>query len=281
LLKGACNNLIETRGYYNAWIALLNESGKLETYAEAGIGKAFLPIVEMLKKGELTVCGQKALKQKEVVIIKDPASTCPECPLLKEHSGRRAMTIRLEYNGKVYGFLSVSISAHLADDQEEQSLFKEVAGDVAFSIHNIELDEERKQTEQNVKNAKDELQIILDSVPAIIFYKDIEGKIIRANKTLADSLKMSAKDIIGKTTEELFSKEQAENMRKDDKEVVISGKQKRNIIESYTSPDGIRWLITEKIPYRNKKDEVTGVVSLSKDITKLCRQLQKKRKDRY
>ena len=135
-----------------------------------------------------------------------------------------------------------------------------------------------KQAEENVKNAKDELQIILDSVPAIIFYKDIEGKIIRANKTLADSLEMSAKDIIGKTTEELFSKEQAENMRKDDKEVVISGKQKRNIIESYTSPDGIRWLITEKIPYRNKKDEVTGVVSLSKDITKQ-RQIEEKVQD--
>jgi len=50
LLKGACNNLVETRGYYSAWIALLNESGKLETYAEAGIGKAILPMVENLPR---------------------------------------------------------------------------------------------------------------------------------------------------------------------------------------------------------------------------------------
>jgi len=267
LLKGVCNNLIGTQSYYSAWIALLDESGKLETYAEAGIGKALLPMVELLKKGELIVCGQKSLKQQEVVTIKDPASTCHECPLLKEHSGRRAMTIRLEYNGKVYGFVSVSIPAHIADDQEEQSLFKEVAGDIAFSIHNIELNEEHKQAEENVKNAKDELQIILDSVPAIIFYKDIEGKIIRANKTLADSLKVPVEDIVGKTTEELFPKEQAENMRKDDKEVMISGKPKRNIIETYTTPDGVRWAITDKMPYREKKGKVTGVISLSKDIT--------------
>ena len=40
---------------------------------------------------------------------------------------------------------------------------------------------ERKQSE-DVKNAKDELQMILDSVPALIFYKDTEGRIIRANK---------------------------------------------------------------------------------------------------
>ena len=269
LLKGVCNNLIKMRSYYNAWIALLDKSGKLETYAEAGIGKAFLPMVEILKKGKLTVCGQKALKQQEVVTIKDPASTCPECPLIKQHSDRRAMTVRLEYSGKVYGFLSVSIPVHLVDDQEEQSLFKEVAGDIAFSIHNIELDEKRKQAEEDVKNAKNELQMILDSVPAIIFYKDTEGRIIRANKALADRLKVPVKDIVGKTTEELFPKEQAENMRKDDQEVMISRKPKKDIIEPYDTPEGTRWVITDKIPYKDKEGKIAGLISLSKDITEL------------
>ena len=267
LLKGACNNLIETRGYYGAWIALLDKSGKLETYAEAGIGKAFLPMVEILKKGKLTVCGQKALKQQEVVTIKDPASTCPECPLVKQHSGRRAMTIRLEYSGKVYGFMSVSTPAHIADDQEEQSLLKEVAGDIAFGIHNIELDKERIQAEENMKKAKDELQMIMDSVPAIIFYKDLEGRIIRANKALADSLKVSLKDIIGKTKEDFLPKEEAENIRKYDREVIISGKPRTNIIESYDTPEGTRWAITDKIPYKDKNGKIIGVVNLSKDIT--------------
>ncbi|MEA3454787.1 MAG: PAS domain S-box protein, partial [Candidatus Caldatribacteriota bacterium] len=169
LLKGACNNLIKTRGYHSTWIALLDESGKLETYAEAGIGKAFLPIVEMLMKGELTVCGQKALKQQKVVIIEDPASTCSECPLLENHSGRGVMTIRLEYNGKIYGLMSASIPAHLTNDQEEQSLFKEVAGDIAFSINNIELDEERKQAEERLKKTMD---AAIDTMSRITEAKD-------------------------------------------------------------------------------------------------------------
>ncbi|HAJ33181.1 MAG TPA: hypothetical protein DCK79_07385 [Candidatus Atribacteria bacterium] len=267
LLKGVCNNLIETGSYYCVWIALLDENGRLETYAEAGIGKALLPMVELLKKGELIICGQKALKQQGVVTIKDPASTCSECPLLEKHSGRRVMTIRLEYSGKVYGFISASIPAHITVDHEEQSLFKEVAGDIAFSIHNIELDEERIQAEENVKTAKDELQMIMDSVPALIFYKDIEGRIIRANKALANSLKMSIEDIVGKATEELFPREQAEKMRKDSREVILSGKPKRDIIQPYTTPDGIRWLITDKIPYKDKEGKVTGVIGLAKDIT--------------
>ncbi|MBW2170047.1 MAG: PAS domain S-box protein, partial [Deltaproteobacteria bacterium] len=36
LLQGVCNNLVETRGYYNAWVVLLDESGKVLKTAEAG-----------------------------------------------------------------------------------------------------------------------------------------------------------------------------------------------------------------------------------------------------
>jgi len=141
------------------------------------------------------------------------------------------------------------------------------AGGMAGIVCIIKDITERKKAEQNIKSAKDELEMIMDSVPALIFYKDIEGRIIRANKTLADSLKMSVKDIVGKTTEELFSKEEAENMRKDDQEVIISGKPKRDIIEPYDTSEGTRWAITDKIPYKDKKGKVTGVINLSKDIT--------------
>ncbi|MBA7588518.1 hypothetical protein ES708_30577 [subsurface metagenome] len=131
-----------------------------------------------------------------------------------------------------------------------------------------------------MKKAKDELQIILDSVPAIISYEDTESRIIRANKTLADLLKMPVKDIVGKTTDELFPKEQAEKMRKDDREVIVSGKPKRDIIQPYTTPDGIRWLTTDKIPYKDKKGKVTGVIGLSKDIT-VQRKAEQKLKTTY
>ncbi|MCK4240379.1 MAG: PAS domain-containing protein, partial [Candidatus Atribacteria bacterium] len=139
---------------------------------------------------------------------------------------------------------------------------------------------ERKKAEQNIKSAKNELQMILDSVPAIIFYKDTEGRIIRANKTLADSLKMSIKDMVGKTTEELFPKEQAEKMRKDDQEVMISGKAKRNIIQPYDTSEGTRWAITDKMPYKDKEGKITGIISLSKDIT-VQRKSEQKLKTTY
>jgi len=126
---------------------------------------------------------------------------------------------------------------------------------------------EHRTIEKNIKKAKNELQIIMDSVPAMIYYKDMEGRIIRANKKLADSLKMPIKEIIGKTTEKLFPKVQVEKMRKDSQEVILSGKVKKNIIESYDTPEGTRWAITDKIPYIDEEGKVIGIICLSKDIT--------------
>jgi len=176
LLQGACNNLIKTRGYYSAWIALLDQGGRVETYAEAGLEKAFLPMVKLLEKGKFPLCAQKALKQRKVVIIKDPISTCRECPLIKLHSGRRIMAIRLEHDKKVYGFMSASIPAHLIFEQEEQSLFEEVAGDIAFALHDIILDKERKQAEKKLQESHQRLQktmnATIDTMSKIIEAKD-------------------------------------------------------------------------------------------------------------
>jgi signal transduction histidine kinase/DNA-binding response OmpR family regulator/HPt (histidine-containing phosphotransfer) domain-containing protein len=159
LLKEVCENLIETRGYYNSWTALLDKSEGLVTTAEAGLGKDFLPIVERLKRGELTECAKRALAKPDVVVIRDPSATCLDCPLAGDYHGRGAMTIRLGHGGKVYGLLSTSVPRVFVSDAEEQSLFKELAGDIEFALHSIELEEDRKQAEEQLKKAKDEAEV--------------------------------------------------------------------------------------------------------------------------
>ncbi len=157
LLKGACSTLTETRGYHNAWVALLDENGRLLTHAETGLGKDFLPMVELLKKGELTRCGRKALGRADVVVTQDPVSACADCPLSGKYAGRGAMTIRLEHSGGIYGLLSVSTPTEFAGDEEEQALLKELVGDVAFALHSIELEEERRKAEWEVRERVKEL----------------------------------------------------------------------------------------------------------------------------
>jgi len=177
LIKGVCNSLTETRGYYSSFIVLLDEKRKINTYAEAGLGKDFLPMLKLLKKGKLTTFGQIALKQKEVVIIKDPASACPDCPLAQVCSTRGSvMTVRLGRDGKIYGVMSVSIPAHFITDKEEQALFMEAAGDVALGLHSIELEKKlNKQTDdlkERVKELKRAMGATIETMSKIVEAKD-------------------------------------------------------------------------------------------------------------
>ena len=163
LLQGACGILIETRGFYNAWIALLDEAGGLVVSAEAGLGDAFLPMVENLRQGNLTSCGGRALSQSGVVVTADPTSACTDCPLAAAYGGRGAMTVRLEHGGKVYGLFSVSIPAEFTTDEEELSLFKEVADDVALALHNIELEEKQKRAEEALHQSEKRFRNLIEN----------------------------------------------------------------------------------------------------------------------
>jgi transcriptional regulator with GAF, ATPase, and Fis domain len=147
LLKGVCENLVEPLGYFNAWGVVLDDSGKLVTSAESGLGRDFRPIRERLERDELTRCGEKALKQSGIVATHNPPSACADCPLSQKYHSRGALTIRLEHGRKVYGLLSASVPAAFAGEKEEHSLFREVANNIAFALHDMELEEECKQME--------------------------------------------------------------------------------------------------------------------------------------
>lgn len=161
LLQDICDNFIKTYGYNNAWIILLDKEGKLETYTKAGLGKEFLLVIdELLKSGRLPVCGQRALNKQEVVITKNPASTCTGCPLAQKQIDYGTMTIRLEYSGRVYGLMYVSIPNYLTADKEEQNLFREVAEDIVFGLHNIEMREQLEKRTYDLKERVKELNCL-------------------------------------------------------------------------------------------------------------------------
>ena len=205
LLQDICGTLVETQGYYNAWIALLNESGELVSIAEAGLGKDFLPMAEQLKRGELTICGRRALEQSGVVVTEDPFSNCGDCPLAKCCSGRGAMTVGLEHSGKTYGLLSVSIPIALIDDEEEQSLFQEVAGDIAFALRSLELEEKRKQAEDALQREKAYIESILHSVPDMLVTIGSNREVTYINDVFARLVGVKPNDVVGKPFEPLIA----------------------------------------------------------------------------
>jgi PAS domain S-box-containing protein len=145
LVQGACNSLIETRGYHSAWLALTDESGGLVAAAGAGLGDS--SSTDLLQRDQLPRCIEQALAQADLLAIEAGSMLCSECPLSPENKETGTLAIRLEYGDKVYGVLSVSLPADLAADKDEQDLFTEVAGDIAYALYGIEQAQKREQAE--------------------------------------------------------------------------------------------------------------------------------------
>jgi len=161
LLQGTCAKLSEAGGYHGIWIVLLDESRAPTATAEAGLGEAFATLVHRIKCGQWNHCAERALAQRGTVAVEDPASVCGDCPLAKKYLGGKAMAARLEYGENVFGVMGAFIGADRAIDREERTLFEEVAGDVAFALHGIRLEEERQRAERALLLERSRLEALV------------------------------------------------------------------------------------------------------------------------
>ena len=144
---------------------------------------------------------------------------------------------------------------------------RDVNGKPLYSIHVLEDITERKQAEDMLCKQREELQIIIDSSPVMIFYKDNENRFIRVNKALSNAMALPKESLEGKSCFDIYPPLQAESYWKDDKEVIASGQAKKNIIEQFVAKEGMRWVQTDKIPYRDEKGNIIGVIGFAIDIT--------------
>ena len=109
----------------------------------------------------------------------------------------------------------------------------------------------RKQIEEALERNKKELQIILDSVPGYIFYRDKGGRHVLANKAVTEATGMPVEAWGDKTVHELFPN-LAEVHSNDCEKVMMTDKPLRNIIEPLETTQGIRWIQTDKIPHKGQ-----------------------------
>ncbi|MBW1863274.1 MAG: PAS domain S-box protein, partial [Deltaproteobacteria bacterium] len=126
---------------------------------------------------------------------------------------------------------------------------------------------ERKRAEEMLQKTQKELETIIDSVPALIAFKDKNNRYIRINKTYAEAINLPREAIEGKSAFDITqNRELAEAYWRDDKKVIESGIPKRNIIERFVA-DETRWIQTDKIPYRDERGNIIGIIAFFMDIT--------------
>ena len=112
-------------------------------------------------------------------------------------------------------------------------------------------------------------QLVLDSIPVRVFWKDRESRYLGCNHLFAkDAGQQSPVDMLGKNDYEFPWHDQAEIYRADDARVMESGIAKINYEEPQNTPDGnLIWLRTSKVPLKDKEGNIFGVMGCYEEIT--------------
>jgi PAS domain S-box-containing protein len=125
----------------------------------------------------------------------------------------------------------------------------------------------RKKAEAKLLQQQIEQQVLLDLIPAMVWYKDTHNRIMRANRHAAESINKTVAEVEGQSTYDLYP-EEAEQYYQDDLQVIASGMPKLGIVELYQTASGEkRWIQTDKVPYRDSQGNVMGVLVFAQDIT--------------
>jgi len=127
---------------------------------------------------------------------------------------------------------------------------------------------ERVQTEEAVRIRDDWLRAILENSLTEIILKDTEGRILAVSRSVADVHGLEREDFIGRASADFLSSDIAEENMNADRRVVETGEPtQREVAEEVNC--SVRYLLNAKFPLRNKDGKITGVCSMTSNITEM------------
>ncbi len=129
---------------------------------------------------------------------------------------------------------------------------------------------DKKEDEQMIIRQKEMMELIIDSIPQYIFWKNNNSVYTGCNANFAELAGLKdVNDIIGRTDYELpWQMDEVVSFRDYDKQVLEQKKVISSIINRLTKADGSQ-IITEttKIPLTNEDGKVIGILGMLSDIT--------------
>ena len=142
-----------------------------------------------------------------------------------------------------------------------------------LTVTNKKLEQENKVrlvAENKLNESTKMLQLIMDSIPQFIFWKDINSTYLGCNQNFLKACgKESIEDVIGKTDYDMpWTKEEAESYRVYDQELMNNNIAEYNIYETQQTAYGeIIHVETNKIPLHGQDGKVIGILGAYTDIT--------------
>jgi len=147
LIQGACDMLVEDRGFGIAWILLTDPLEGFACSAAPGHDEQVSALTRLMRQEGNPLCVKHLQESTEAFVVYEDPSKHIGCPLVSTYGVSASFVCRLEFGDTTYGFMGVSVPKAMAYDWEELGLFLEVAEDIAYALHNLDVEAERMTEE--------------------------------------------------------------------------------------------------------------------------------------
>ena len=256
LINEACDLLIEARGYASAWILLGGPDQRPQEIALATLDDGVDPSFRPSRLDQWPGCFAKALHSKNGIVVLSTNKACPGCPLAEHNAHGLAITALLQRGDKVMGLLGVSLSGGMQVDKEEQSLLLEVAGDIAFALHDIRIERQHDLYAEIVANSQEPMSLV-----------DRNYRYLKVNPSYEKLLGRTAEEIEGHSVAEVLSESFFADTIKENLDRCLAGELVR--LENQRSVPGLGPRTLEDLysPCRLPDGSVYAAAVCTRDIT--------------
>ena len=168
----------------------------------------------------------------------------------------------------------VFLTAYADDNMLERAKITEPFGYLIKPVRDrelystIEMALYKHKMEKRIRESENKYRILLENLPQKIFYKDRNSVYISCNENFAKYLKIKPEEIAGKTDADFFHLKLAEKYRVDDQRIMDSG-ETEDINEEYIRGGDKQIVHTVKTPIKNEDGDVTGILGIFWDVTKI------------
>ncbi len=122
------------------------------------------------------------------------------------------------------------------------------------------------ERDKELEKRKERLNAVLDASKEVIFTKDKTGRYTEVNNTFCELFGLDKEKLLGKTEEDLFSRKEAEELRRDD-EKVLESEESYSTIHPLSVDDESRVFDITKVPLKDDEGKIIGVCGFAEDIT--------------
>ncbi len=128
-----------------------------------------------------------------------------------------------------------------------------------------------KMAQQQLSDERNMLRLIIDTIPDSIYVKDRDSKFILANEAAFQKIPQinSESELIGKTDADLYPKI-GDRLHQQEQHIIETGEEQLNQSEIYYNSDGtVTHLLVTKLPLRDSKNNITGIIGVNHNISEL------------